>query len=527
MEDLFELWENKSMDKRIKTIFWILLFVFSLSVSVLAADDSSSKPEGVYSSAKELNGKRIGIQTGTSFDVITENYLSDPVFSYYNNYSDLAAALEADKIDAFPGDEPVLRMMSSEDDQLVILPENMENFEYGFAMSKTEKGRKLKSELDDWLEDIRKSGELEELKDKWITGPENEKTLPDYKNFPAKNGTLIMVTEGAYPPMNYFKGNDIIGLEIDLAARFCEDAGYGLNINVISFDGLLPAIQSGKADFSGAGITITEERAESVLFSVPYYEGGAKLAVLRAEKKSESNFLNNIRESFSKTFLRENRWQLFLKGILNTLTITFASILLGTALGFFLFMLCRNHNPAANVITGFCMWLIQGMPMVVLLMVLYYVVFGKISISGMLVSIIGFTLTFGSSVFSLLKMGVGAVDNGQYEAAYALGYSNRRTFYKIILPQALPHIMPAYRGEVVSLIKASAVVGYIAVQDLTKMSDIIRSRTYEAFFPLISVTVIYFILETLLVFLVGRIEISINPRRRSRDKILKGVKTDD
>ncbi len=523
----FGFWENESMDKRFKTVFWILLFVFSLSVSVLAADDSSKKSEGVYSSAKELNGKRIGIQTGTNFDDIVDNYLSDTVFHYYNTYSDLAAALEADKIDAFPGDEPVLMLISSEDDQLVILPDNLDSFEYGFAMPKTEKGRKLKSELDDWLEDIRKSGELEEIKDKWITGPEKGKTLPDYKSFPAKNGTLILATEGAYAPMDYFKGNEITGMEIDLAARFCEYAGYGLNINIMSFDGLLSAIQSGKADFTAAGIAITEERAESVLFSVPYYKGGTKMAVLRAEKRSVSNFLNNIKKSFSKTFLRENRWQLFLQGIQNTLIITFASLLLGTALGFFLFMLCRNNNPAANVITGFCMWLIQGMPMVVLLMVLYYVVFGKISISGLLVSIIGFTLTFGSSVFGLLKMGVGAVDNGQYEAAYALGYSNRRTFYKIILPQALPHVMPAYRGEVVSLIKASAVVGYIAVQDLTKMSDIIRSRTYEAFFPLISVTVIYFILEALLVFLVGRIEISINPKRRRRDKILKGVKTDD
>ena len=131
------------------------------------------------------------------------------------------------------------------------------------------------------------------------------------------------------------------------------------------------------------------------------------------------------------------------------------------------------------------------------------------------------------SVLSLLRMGVGAVDNGQYEAAYSLGYSNRRTFYRIILPQALPHVLPAYKGEVVSLIKATSIVGYIAVQDLTKMSDIVRSRTYEAFFPLIAVTIIYFLLEGLIGFAVSRISVQFNPKRRKPEDILKGVKTDD
>ena len=129
-------------------------------------------------------------------------------------------------------------------------------------------------------------------------------------------------------------------------------------------------------------------------------------------------------------------------------------------------------------------------------------------------------------MFGLLKMGVGAVDNGQYEAAYALGYSNRRTFFKIILPQALPHVLPAYKGEIVGLIKATAVVGYIAVQDLTKMGDIVRSRTYEAFFPLIAVTVIYFLLEGILRRVISGITVNLDPRRRRPEAILKGIRTD-
>jgi polar amino acid transport system substrate-binding protein len=236
---------------------------------------------------------------------------------------------------------------------------------------------------------------------------------------------------------------------------------------------------------------------------------------------------DGIISSFEKTFLREDRWKLFVDGVLTTLLITVLSILFGTILGFAVFMLCRNGNPVANMVTRFCLWLVQGMPMVVLLMILYYIIFGNVAINGIAVAVIGFTLTFGATVFGLLKMGVGAVDKGQYEAAYALGYSNQRTFFKIILPQALPHVLPAYKGEIVGLIKATAIVGYIAVQDLTKMGDIVRSRTYEAFFPLISVAVIYFLLEGLIGSFVSRISVNIDPKRRGSEDILKGVRKDD
>ena len=245
------------------------------------------------------------------------------------------------------------------------------------------------------------------------------------------------------------------------------------------------------------------------------------------EQAPGNSFWASVCDSFQKTFIREERWRLFIDGTLTTLLITLLSVLFGTALGFGVFMICRNGNRVANLVTRFCLWLVQGMPMVVLLMVLYYLIFGNVAVSGIVVAVIGFTLTFGASVYGLLKIGVGAVDRGQYEAAYSQGYSNRRTFFRIILPQALPHVMPAYKGEIVGLIKATSIVGYIAVQDLTKMGDLIRSRTYEAFFPLIAVTIIYFVLEGIIGFVVNRISINFDPKRRSRESILKGVKTSD
>jgi polar amino acid transport system substrate-binding protein len=273
-------------------------------------------------------------------------------------------------------------------------------------------------------------------------------------------------------------------------------------------------------DFSASGFAITEERKESINFSKPYYTGGTKIVVpatmVPGTVPSEKNsFIAKTVESFEKTFLREDRWKMFVEGSFNTLVITLFSILFGTLLGFLVYLLCRSRGIIVNKVTSWFTWLLQGMPVVVLLMILYYIVFGKISIGGMVVSIIGFTLVFGVSVLGILKTGVSAVDNGQTEAACALGCTPRQAFFHIILPQALPFMTDPYKGEIIGLVKATSIVGYIAVLDLTKMGDLVRSRTYEAFFPLIAVMVIYFILEGILGFCVSIIAKKVNPRKKN------------
>ena len=495
--------------------------------------EAAPEEKAVQETLQAYDGKQIGVQTGSTFDRFVTEQLPHAQISYFKTYTDLASALLAGKIDGFPGDEPVIALMASENPRITWIKEYMDTFDFGYMLPKTEQGERLLSQINEYLESIRASGELEELTRKWTEGPEEGKTVPDYASFPAPNGVLTFATEGEYPPMDYVRNGEPVGLETDLTARFCERYGYGLKVELISYDGIQPSVMTGKVDLAAAGFAITPERAESIHFSNSYYTGGTVMAVLKAEDAGaaavpqEESFGDSITSSFNKTFIREGRWKLFLEGIGTTMLITVLSILSGTALGFLLFMLCRNGNIAANGITRFCMWLIQGTPMVVLLMILYYIIFGSVAISGIAVAVIGFTLTFGAAVFGMLKMGVGTIDRGQYEAAYALGHTNRHTFFRIILPQAVPHVLPAYQGEIVGLIKATAIVGYIAVQDLTKMGDIVRSRTYEAFFPLIAITVIYFAMEGLFSLTVSRIRVSMDPKKRRPDRILKGVNIHD
>ena len=216
-----------------------------------------------------------------------------------------------------------------------------------------------------------------------------------------------------------------------------------------------------------------------------------------------------------------------MEGSFNTLVITVFSILFGTLLGFVVYLLCRSRGAVFNNVISWFTWLLQGMPVVVLLMILYYIIFGKTSLEGMVISIIGFTLVFGVAVLGILKTGVSAVDGGQTEAASALGCTPRQAFFHIIFPQALPFMTDPYKGEIIGLVKATSIVGYIAVLDLTKMGDLVRSRTYEAFFPLIAVMIIYFILEGILGFCVSIIAKKIDPRKKNNGKLLKGVDRHD
>ena len=496
--------------------------VLAVRASDLAASASQGSTD--VTALADMENASIGVLSGTNFPEILQAYFPDAEVMYFNSTADEVNALKSGKVDAVALDEPVARNMQAEDASLALFPERLGSFDYAFALGKSESGETLCAELSDYLRKVKADGSMEELQAKWFDSADlSAVEMTDYRELPAVNGTVRLATI-QYPPFVFTNGERYAGYEIELLAMFCRDRGYALEITEVSVDAVLPAVQSGKCDIACCSIAVTEERKESMLFSEPDYTGGTALLVMKdAAADSGGSFLSAIADSFQKTFIRENRWQLFLQGIGTTMLITVLSILFGTALGFGVFMLCRNGNPVANAITRFCVWLVQGMPVVVLLMILYYIIFGKVAISGAAVSVVGFTLVFGAAVYAMLKSGVGAIDRGQTEAAYALGYTDHKAFYRVVLPQALPHFMPAYKGEITALIKATAVVGYVAVQDLTKMGDIVRSRTYEAFFPLIAVAVIYFILAAILTFIVNKIEIRIDPRQRSRDSILKGV----
>ena len=496
--------------------------VLAVRASDLAA---SIQPESAaeYSEYSDLSGKRVSMLTGAPFEELVRSKVPDVgEFSYFNSAPDTILALKSGKTDAFLTNNAVGALAVNRNPELALFPQDLDTSAFGIAFAKGDPARDMWQAAYDAISEETKNA----LWEKWTGSDDSVKLLPE-QDWPGSNGTVQAAVCDSLEPMSYMgNGGQLIGFDIEMILLMAKELDVHVEFTGMEFSAIMSSVQAGKALLGAGSIIATDERKQSVDF-VEYYPAAFVLVVRAFRIETGGSFLSAIADSFQKTFIRENRWKLFLKGIGTTMLITVLSVLFGTILGFAVFMLCRNGNPAANFITRFFVWLVQGMPVVVLLMILYYIIFGKVNISGAAVSVVGFTLVFGSAVFAMLRSGVGAIDRGQLEAAYALGYTNRKAFYRIILPQALPHFMPAYKGEITALIKATAVVGYVAVQDLTKMGDIVRSRTYEAFFPLIAVAIIYFILAAILTFLVNKIEIRIDPRRRSKQQILKGVKTDD
>ena len=474
------------------------------------AEAEADAPAETEAAWEAYNGKRLGVLTGTLMEGIAKTYFPDSEYFYFNSYPDCNAALLAGKIDAYLGDEPGMKTIHAEQPKIDYIRERITNQEYSFAFRKNDpESAALCEELNAFLKKIREDGTLQEIDDIWM-GIDEEKKVVDMSGLTGENGTIKVITTSTDMPWSYIKEGKNVGYDIDLVVRFCRDRGYALVLGDVDFSGRIPSIQSGKYDFT-TDMNVTPEREEEVLFSDPTSTGGVVLAVLaenlpQGEASAESaSPIEKLKEGFEKTFLRESRWKMFLRGIGTTLLITILSVLLGTALGFSVYMACRSGNPVANRITEVAIRLLQRMPMVVLLMILYYVIFGRVDINGSIVAVIGFTLIFGAAVYGMLKTGVGAVDRGQMEAALALGYEDRKAFYRIVLPQAIRHIRPAFFGEITSLIKATAIVGYIAVQDLTRTGDLVRARTYDAFFPLNAVAVMYFVLAAVLNAIAKRI----------------------
>lgn len=222
-------------------------------------------------------------------------------------------------------------------------------------------------------------------------------------------------------------------------------------------------------------------------------------------------FHNDWIDKFIQSFIKDDRWQYIATGLGNTLLITVFALILGLALGFGVAYVRVTHDNTGkmsvlNIICKAYLSVIRGTPVVIQLMLIYYVIFSSVNIGKIPVAIIAFGINSGAYVAEIFRSGIMSIDPGQMEAGRSLGLSYRQTMWRIIMPQAIKNVLPALGNEFITLLKETSVSGYIAVQDLTKGGDIIRSLTYEATWPLLAVAVIYFLMVRVLEFAFSRLE---------------------
>ena len=221
-----------------------------------------------------------------------------------------------------------------------------------------------------------------------------------------------------------------------------------------------------------------------------------------------------IIDNFYKSFLYDKRYMYIFEGLLNTLLIAFFAVIIGVLIGSVIAIIRNYHENTKrlnvlNFLGGLYVNVIRGTPVILQLMIIYYVIFKTSDINILIVGIIAFGINSGAYVAEIIRAGIDSIPKDQLEGGLALGLNYLKCMRYIVMPQAIKNILPALGNEFITLVKETSVGSMIGIVDLTKASDIIASRTYEYFFPLIMVAIIYLIITLGLSKLVKKMEVKL------------------
>lgn len=528
--------EEKRIVRAEIVLIIVILALILLPQLVGPVEKNDVEPVEKWEHADDLNGKTFVSLAGSDYVRLIRTRFPDSPILYVQDWADEGISVLQGKADAQVCEESsALEVMRTYPD-LCIIPEEIGRLDSRWCTSKTALGTRLVKEINTYLSMLREEDALAEIYAMW----EDPDRAPDHVEVPEMTGTpkgkLKIVTCLDWFPMCYRKGSQPCGFFIDLCYRFCAWAGYEPVFEYVNIESALAGFNSGKYDLFCYGNEYREEATERMYFSDTIYEEPVYVMIRKdhyalapeeagkaedAGKSKAALFFENLKKSFVRNFITEDRWKLLLRGCGVTAALSILTTVFGTILGV---LICAMRMSRHTYLTAFAriyIKTVQGIPILVLLMILYYLVFANSPVTAFWTCVIGFSIDFSAYAAEIFRSGIEAVPPGQERAARALGFSRGKAFLQVVIPQALIYIVPVYMGQLIAMVKQTSVAGYISVEDLTRASDIIRSRTYEAFFPLILTAIIYFLLAWLLTQLLKVLKNRMDPSVRSRK--VKGV----
>ena len=488
---------------KISVVFVVLAFML-LSMCSCGKKASESK---IIKSVDDLPGAVIGTQLGTTGDIYASDYEEEgSVIKQYNKGADAVMALKQGKVDCVIIDNEPAKKFVSVNSDLNILPQEFVKEDYAICIAK--ENTELLDKVNKALAELKEDGTLNNIISNYIGDNAGETPYVSPEGTDRSNGTLTMATNAQFEPYEYRKSGEIVGIDVDMATALCDKLGMKLEIQDIEFDSIITAVQSGKADIGVAGMTVTEDRLKNVNFSDPYTTA-TQVIIVKKDGGSSGGFIS--KEKFENNFIKDSRWKFIVDGLLNTLKIAFFAVLIGVVFGFLLAIIRFSCDTTGKlkILNWICkayITIIRGTPTMIQLLIIYYVVFASVNINAVFVAIVAFGLNSSAYIAEIVRSGLYSIDKGQLEAGRSLGFNYSKTLWYFILPQAVKNILPALGNEFIVLLKETSISGYIGILDLTRGGDLIRSRTYDAFMPLIAVALIYLALVMFLSMLVGRLE---------------------
>lgn len=484
------------------------------------------KNDNLINSIDDIKYKRIGVLLGSVHDAYAHKNYPDAKVMQYKSPSDLFLGVKTEKVDVGLFANELLIDRLKEDSSIGFVGDTLEihPVAYGFNKNNPE----LRQKFNQFFKQLKESGTYADMSDRWVNKGSTSMPKIDTPNI---NGELrVGHVSDSGMPFVAIKDNELIGLNIELTKRFAASQGMSVRFDDMEFGSIIPALMTGKIDFIGMTVMITEERKTKIDFADPFFEIGMRAFALKqnivAYSQSEENvvpepsFFQSVLNSFNSNIIQEKRYLLLWDGLKTTVTISVLATLFGTILGSVVCFFRMSNNKLLNIPAKIYISILRGTPVLVILMLIFYVVFGSVNINPIFVATIAFGMNFGAYAAEIFRSGIESIEKGQMEAGIAMGFNKLKTFTYIILPQTVRRILPIYKGEFISLVKMTSIVGYIAVQDLTKASDIIRSRTFDAFFPLFMIAILYFLISWVLMQALDYIEKITDPKykRQLRSK---------
>lgn len=454
-------------------------------VLLLGAAAACSKGSGEaldLRSENDLSGLTISCTAGNYYDTKFSKREDVTVFGTTTE-ADAINAVRQGLADVFVTDEVLMPrdVLDRLGMKLAFLGEDP--FDVAYAMKKGNVS--LKRQFDEFLA----STSVEDIIGHWLRGAEVPPD-PNEGDYSGASPLRCIVAQNMEPVGYLGEGGKWYGMDPDILTRFANYLGRPVEFRFMDVGAGIMAIEAGQADLLAGFIFVTEERSKFVDFAAPYYTCHPGYFVSAGSEARTIGFGDRLKMSL----ITESRWKLITAGLLETLKITVFAILLGTLLGAGVCAARRSRRKWLRSAAGVYGAFIAGIPTLVLLLIMFYVVFASSGLGGSTVAIITFGLCFASSAGNIFDSSISSVPKGQTEAGLSLGFTPLQTFTGIVFPQALRKGLPLFAGECISLLKSTSIVGYIAIQDLTRASDLIRSRTFDALVPLIIITVIYFVL---------------------------------
>ncbi len=493
---------------------------FLLGAMLLLGLLSGCKQAPNVNSVEEIKGSIIGVQMGTVSDLAVSQMDGDEAGTEVMRFSSNLEALEAllqHKISCFILDQEPAKAFAAKYPNLKVLEGNFATDQYAAIIAKD--NLELLSQVNEVLGQLKSDGTLDRIVEHYTSSYSNHgiSSVTNFKHADdsAYTQPLILATDPSFPPFEYRVGDKIDGIDIEIGRAIAARMGRKLQVADFEFEAIINVVTSHKADIGLSGFSITEERKQFVSFSQPYVDT-AQMVLVNANDNAVNS---SLWERFEYNFINNDNYKFLVNGLFITIMVSFFACLIGVGLGTVIATIRVSHdlNGSCRILNWIChiyLTVIRGTPVMVQLMIVYFVIFSSVNIDKILVASLTFGINSAAYVAEIIRAGIMSIDRGQMEAGRALGLKYRSIMRFIILPQAFKNILPALANEFITLIKETSIVGFIGLADLTRGGMMIRNITYDAMFPLLSVAAIYLVMVVILTKLVAILEMRLKKNER-------------